>query len=46
MKSVITGIFVPSWLNREYTIGEKIDIWRGKFSARASACGTRCRATT
>ncbi len=35
MKSVITGIFVPSWLNREYTIGEKLDIWRGKFAAKS-----------
>jgi len=35
MKSVITGIFVPSWLSREYTVREKVNIWRGKmFSAR------------
>jgi pimeloyl-ACP methyl ester carboxylesterase len=35
MKSVISGIFVPSWLSREYTLGEKINLWRGKiFSKR------------
>ncbi len=34
MKSVITGIFVPSWLDREYTVREKFDIWRGKFAAK------------
>jgi len=31
---VITGIFLPVMRNREYTLAEKIDIWRGKaFSA-------------
>lgn len=30
MNSVITGIFIPSLLCREYTIKEKINIWRGK----------------
>lgn len=30
MKSVITGIFVPVMLNPEYTLVEKINIWRGK----------------
>jgi pimeloyl-ACP methyl ester carboxylesterase len=35
MRSVITGIFLPSWQFREYTLGEKINLWRGKsfFSA-------------
>lgn len=33
MKSVITGIFLASWLFREYTIGEKLDLWRGKFAS-------------
>ena len=32
MKSVIAGIFLASWLCREYTIGEKVAIWRGKFA--------------
>ena len=31
MKSVITGIFLPSWQFREYTLGEKLNLWRGKF---------------
>jgi len=30
MKSVISGVFWPVMLNREYTFGEKINIWRGK----------------
>jgi pimeloyl-ACP methyl ester carboxylesterase len=35
MKSVITGVFFPSWLSREYTLGEKVNLWRGKlFSTR------------
>lgn len=33
MDSVITGIFLPSWQCRAYTIGEKIDLWRGKFGS-------------
>jgi pimeloyl-ACP methyl ester carboxylesterase len=33
MRSVITGVFLASWLCREYTLGEKLAIWRGKFSA-------------
>jgi pimeloyl-ACP methyl ester carboxylesterase len=32
MKSVITGVFLASWLCREYTFGEKVGMWRGKFS--------------
>jgi pimeloyl-ACP methyl ester carboxylesterase len=35
MKSVITGVFLASWLSPEYTLGEKLNIWRGKsFSQR------------
>jgi pimeloyl-ACP methyl ester carboxylesterase len=30
MKSVISGIFLPSLTCREYTLPEKINIWRGK----------------
>jgi pimeloyl-ACP methyl ester carboxylesterase len=33
MKSVITGVILASWLCREYTLDEKIAIWRGKFAA-------------
>lgn len=35
MRSVVTGVFVPSWLSRSYTLTEKVNLWRGKaFSAR------------
>ena len=35
MKSVVSGIFVPTWRVRAYTLGEKVAIWRGKrFSHR------------
>ena len=33
MRSVMTGVFLASWLCREYTLGEKFAIWRGKFSS-------------
>ena len=31
MKSIVTGLLLPSLLNREYTLGEKINMWRGKI---------------
>jgi len=31
MKSVFTGMFLQSLLHREYTLGEKIKLWRGKL---------------
>lgn len=35
MKTVGGGVFFPSWLSRQYTLGEKVNLWRGKiFSAR------------
>lgn len=30
MRSVITGVFLPSLLCRDYTLAEKINLWRGK----------------
>jgi pimeloyl-ACP methyl ester carboxylesterase len=33
MKSVMTGIFLASWQFRQYTLGEKLNLWRGKFAA-------------
>jgi pimeloyl-ACP methyl ester carboxylesterase len=33
MKSVMTGILLASWLCREYTLSEKLALWRGKFSS-------------
>lgn len=35
MSSVVTGIFLPSWVSPDYTLGEKVDLWRGRrFSRR------------
>lgn len=36
MKSVITGIFLPVMQCRAYTLGEKINIWRGKAFLNSS----------
>jgi pimeloyl-ACP methyl ester carboxylesterase len=36
MTSVITGIFLPSWRWPEYTLGEKVNLWRGKIFSRGS----------
>jgi pimeloyl-ACP methyl ester carboxylesterase len=36
MKSVITGIFLPSLQFREYTLGEKLKLWRGKIASRSA----------
>jgi pimeloyl-ACP methyl ester carboxylesterase len=35
MRSVITGIFLPSWRFQEYTLREKINLWRGKLFSHA-----------
>jgi pimeloyl-ACP methyl ester carboxylesterase len=35
MTSVVTGIFLPSLQFREYTLVEKINLWRGKISSRS-----------
>lgn len=39
MKSVITGIFLPSWRFPGYTLTEKINLWRGKILSRSSRFG-------
>lgn len=31
MKSVITGVFLPSWWSSAFTLPEKLNLWRGKF---------------
>jgi len=36
MKSVITGVFLPSLTNREYTLPEKVNMWRGKSRSGVS----------
>jgi pimeloyl-ACP methyl ester carboxylesterase len=30
MKSIVTGLFLPSLMFREYSLGEKIKLWRAK----------------
>jgi pimeloyl-ACP methyl ester carboxylesterase len=35
MKSVVTGIFLPSWRFSDYTLREKINLWRGKLFSHA-----------
>jgi len=35
MDSVVTGIFLPSWKFREYSLAEKFNLWRGKFYSRS-----------
>jgi hypothetical protein len=34
MRWVVTGIFLPMWHVRAYTLPEKINIWRGKLWSR------------
>ncbi len=34
MRSVVTGIFLPVWGTRDYTVRERADIWRGKARSR------------
>jgi pimeloyl-ACP methyl ester carboxylesterase len=34
MKSVVSGLFLPSLQFREYTLGEKVALWRGKIFSR------------
>lgn len=37
MRSVISGIFIPSLLFDEYTLGDKLGLWRGKARSGISA---------
>ncbi len=39
MRSVIDGIFLPSWMFPEYTLGEKINLWLGKSYSRSPEFG-------
>jgi pimeloyl-ACP methyl ester carboxylesterase len=36
MRSVVTGLFLPSWRFPEYTLREKVNLWRGKTFSRHS----------
>jgi pimeloyl-ACP methyl ester carboxylesterase len=31
MTSIVTGLLLPSLMNRDYTLGEKVSMWRGKI---------------
>jgi pimeloyl-ACP methyl ester carboxylesterase len=35
MKSIESGVFLASWFSRDYTLGEKINYWRGKFWSKS-----------
>ncbi len=37
MRSVISGIFLPSLMFREYTVREKFNLWRGKSQSGVSS---------
>lgn len=41
MDSVITGILIPSFLSRDYTLSEKVNMWRGKSGAGISVIWDR-----
>jgi pimeloyl-ACP methyl ester carboxylesterase len=45
MKSVITGIFFPSLTSREYTLIEKVNMWRGKSRSGVSSLWDEMLAT-
>lgn len=40
MRSVVSGIFLPVLKNREYTFRERINVWRGKWSAASTQMWT------
>lgn len=33
MRTVEGGVFLPSWFSKQLTLGEKLDLWRGKIFA-------------
>jgi pimeloyl-ACP methyl ester carboxylesterase len=37
MRSVVTGLFLPSLWSRDYTLAEKVNLWRGKAATGVSA---------
>jgi pimeloyl-ACP methyl ester carboxylesterase len=37
MRSVVTGLFLPSLRTRDYTLAEKINMWRGKAATGVSS---------
>jgi len=45
MRSVVTGLFLPSWRFPGYTLREKVNLWRGKVFSRRSALWNEMLAT-
>jgi pimeloyl-ACP methyl ester carboxylesterase len=45
MDSVVTGLFLPSLRFREYTLTEKVKLWRAKFSSGVSILWDKVIAT-
>ncbi len=45
MRSVVIGIFLRSWWFPEYTLREKVNLWRGKVTSRRSGLWDRMQAT-
>jgi pimeloyl-ACP methyl ester carboxylesterase len=45
MRSVVTGVFLPVWTSPVYTVGEKLDLWRGKWSTASRRMFDRLLAT-
>ncbi len=41
MKSIVTGLLLRSLLNREYTLSEKIGMWRGKIFSSSRLWNTQ-----
>jgi len=44
MKSIVTGLLLRSFQNREYTLSEKIGMWRGKISSGSRLWNTQLSA--
>jgi len=45
MRSLMTGIFLSSLQFRQYTLGEKINLWRGKIHSGVSSVWRKMMAT-
>jgi pimeloyl-ACP methyl ester carboxylesterase len=45
MRSVVTGLFLPSWSSPAHGLGEKVNLWRGKLFSRRSGLWNEMLAT-
>ena len=45
MRSVVTGIFLPWWRSNDYTLREKVNLWRGKVYSRRAGLWDQMLAT-